>query len=210
MISVVSVIDHLLPMLHASSRADLIAPWSDASLTRQANDGLREHARTAGTFVTRNATFITLIQGVIYYALPADLLDVIRVALDGTALVASSTSELEMKDEGFQYTQGPPTDWYLDHGEYHMIGVYPVPDAASAGKHLDLIYHRAPCSFDEAHVTTTLDAPLILGDLLELRALSESYALEGDMRMVETAQTVKQLIDQLYRPGFLRFYGQDQ
>jgi len=207
--SVVTRITALLPMLHSDTRANLVA-WDDSFLTREFNDGLREATRTSGLFVAHNDSFINLIQGVIYYMLPSDLLDVIRVALDGVALIPSSTSELEMLSESFQYDQGTPQYWYLDHGEYHQLGVYPVPNALAAGSQLDLIYHKSPCAFDEAHTSTTLDAPLILGDMLELRTLTEAYKCESDMQLPEVAQMTTQAIEQLYKPNFLELYGRDQ
>jgi len=196
-------------MLHAETRAALVA-WTDAELVRWFNDGLHEAVRTAGLFVVRNNAFITLSQGVVYYALPGDLLDVIRVALDNVALIPSSTSELDMLDEGFQYTQGPPTHWYLDRGEFHQIGFYPVPDAATAGSQIDLIYHKTPCVFDEGHTADTLDAPLILGDALELRTLAEAYKCESDFQCPEIAQVAKQAIEQLYRPSFTDLFGKSE
>ncbi len=207
--AVATHIDNLLPMLHADSRADLPA-WSDAFLDREFRDGLREACRTTGIYVKRVNGFVRLRNGVIFYALPDDLLSVVRVAVANVALTPSSQTELESLDEGFQYTTGTPLYWYLDQSEYHQIGFYPVPNAGMDMVFVDLIYHYAPCDYLEGHVADTRYAPFILGDLLELRTLAEAYAAETDMIMIETAQFAKQAIDQLYRPNLQNFYGESE
>lgn len=208
--SVVTRIDNLLPMLHSDTRANLYA-WTDAFLVREFHDGLREICRTAGIFVKRVNGFVRLRTGVIFYVLPADLLSIIRVAINGVALIPSSQPEIESLDEQLWFTQGTPLYWYLDRSEYHQIGFYPVPNAAHDMVFVDLIYHYTPCVFDEAHTADTIDAPLILGDMLELRTLSEAYfSAETDMSMPETAQAAKQAVEQLYRPNFYSLYGESE
>lgn len=207
--SVVGRIDNLLPMLHADTRANLPA-WSDSFLDREFRDGLREECRTAGVYVKRVNGFVRLRNGFIFYALPDDLLSIVRISIANVALTPSSQPELESLDEGFQYTTGTPLYWYLDRSEYHQIGFYPVPNAGVDGVFVDLIYHYAPCEYLEGHVANSAYAPLILGDLLELRTLAEAYAAETDMIMVETAQFARQATEQLYRPNFLTLYGESE
>lgn len=208
--SVVTRIDSLLSMLHSDTRANLVA-WDDAFLVREFHDGLREICRTTGMFVKRVNGFLRLRQQVVFYTLPPDLLSIIRVAVGGVALIPSSQPEIESLDEQLWYTQGTPRYWYLDRSEYHQIGFYPVPNAANDQLFVDLIYHYTPCVFDENHAADSIDAPLILGDMLELRTLAEAYySAETDMSMPEVAQAATQTVEQLYRPNFLSLYGESE
>lgn len=215
--SVVTRINNLLPMLHSDTRAALHA-WTDAFLVREFHDGLREICRTSGIFVKRVNGFIRLRQGVALYGLPKDLLSLIRVAVSGVPLIPSSQPELQSLDEALFITQGTPQYWYHDR-TFHTniisarneLGIYPVPNAASDQLFVDLIYHYTPCVFDEGHTADTIDAPLILGDMLELRTLAEAYySAETDMSMPETAQAAKQAVEQLYRPNFFTYYGESE
>lgn len=203
-------INNLLPMLHSDTRANLVPPWSDAFLVREFHDGLREIARTAGIFVKRVNGFIRLQQGIVTYVLPTDLLSVIRVAVNNVALIPSSTFELEALDEQYQFTQGTPVYWYLDRAEHNEMGVYPVPDAGSDMLFIDLIYHYTPCVWNESHTADALDAPFIVGDMIEFRTLAEAYAAETDMLLPETAKAARQAVEQLYRPNFFALYGESE
>lgn len=207
--NVVTRITQLLPKLHSDTRANLVA-WTDAQLTRLFDDGLREHATRSGAFVKRNFAFVDLIQSVVLYDLPGDLLSVVRVSLNNVSLVPSTTTELEVLDEAFQFTQGVPTNWYTDREGDNRIGVWPVPNLATTGATLDIIYHYYDCSLDEAHVNVAIPTPLITGDLLELRTLAEAYGHESDMAQPEVTQATRQIIKQLYEPGYIKYYGMSQ
>lgn len=191
-LNVTTEIAALLPMLHAASLSDLVF-WSDAEITRYYHDRLLAHAQQFGVFVARDVTTVTLVQGTATYALPAGLLDVMHVALDGVPLIPATTNELEAEDDLFATTQAtltaPIKRWYSDRIGQNRVGVQPVPAAGDAGKHLDIIYHGYVCDLDPAHTVTAINVPAPIGVLLKMQVLAECYGAESDGRMPEVARS---------------------
>ncbi len=192
-LNVNNLISDLLAPLHSDSTANLVW-WTDAELSRFFDEALKSHARRHGVFVKRSVTAIALVQGTAIYDAPTRHIDTLHVALAGVALIASSTSELELLDDAFKTTQGTPQYWYSDREGQNKIGFYPVPDALSAGLLPEIIYHSYEPELDEAHANTAVNVPAPIGDMLEAMVLSAAYSKEGDAALPECSENLKQLI----------------
>lgn len=204
-ISVNDLITNILPMLHASSTANL-SFTTDAELTRLFDQAVKAHARRHGVFVVRDTASVTLVQGTAVYSGPARLIAIRHVALAGVPLVASSSSELEMLDDAYKTTQGTPVYWYADKEGQNKIGVYPVPDAAAAGLKLDLIIDQYPADLDTGHSNTAIPTPAPIGDFAEAAVVAEVYGKESDGQMPETAAALRGLAA-LYDQVLSELYG---
>ena len=196
-LNVNTLIANIIRTLHGTSLSDLIF-WSDATLTRFLREALMRHSQQIGGFVARDITSVSLVNGTATYSLPANHLDTIHVALGGTTLLPSSTSELELRDDAYQTTaattNSPVTYWYEDKAGANVIGLYPVPaSGAGAGSDLEVIFHQDQCGIDEAHTNTSITAPAILGDYLELKVIERAYSEEGDGQQVEVGQAAGQI-----------------
>lgn len=211
-ISVNDLITNLLGPLHSDSTANLVF-WSDAELTRFFDEAVKSHARKAGVFIVRDITSVTLVQGTAVYDAPARHISTLYVALDGVPLIASSSSELELLDDNYKTTQAtadsPIAYWYADKEGVNKIGFYPVPNAAAAGKHPELIINQFPAELDEAHSNTTIPVPACTGDYLEAVVLGEAYSKESDARLPETSAGMKGLAA-LYEQLDRDLYGVSQ
>lgn len=207
-VSVNALITNLLGPLHSDSTANLVW-WTDPELTRFFDEAVKRLARNFGVFVARDTTTITLVQGTAVYDAPARHISTLYVALDGAPLIAASSSELELLDDAYKTTQGTPQYWYNDKEGANRIGFYPVPNAAAAGKHPELIICQFPAELDEAHSNTTIPVPAFEGDYLEAVVLGEAYGKESDARLPETSAAMKQLA-KLYEQIFVDLYGEAQ
>jgi hypothetical protein len=207
-LNVNNLIANLLPPLHSDTLANLVW-WTDGELSRFFDEAVKSHARRHGVFVKRSITAITLVQGTAVYDAPTRHIDTMHVALAGVALIASSTSELELLDDAFKTTQSTPTHWYSDREGQNKIGFYPVPDALNAGLLPEIIYHDYPAELDEAHVNTVVPVPTPIGDYLEAQVLRAAYNKESDAALPEVAQNLSELI-RLYENVILQLWGESQ
>lgn len=189
-INIADLIANIYAFLHATSESDAIFV-DDAELERKIADLLSDLAIEYGLFIERDNSFITLADGTQMYGLPPRHLSTLHVALNGKPLIASSTAELERLDANFGTTSetatvrpGPVKRWAQDKQGFNNITFYPVPAAGiSAGLKPEIIYFQYPCSADE-----DIDTPKIIGDLLEIMVLENSYKKESDFSCPEIAQ----------------------
>jgi hypothetical protein len=197
-ISVTTMTTNLLPMFHASALTDLVW-WSNGQIGHWFADWIKRHAQEHGGFVSRGT--IPLVISTATYSLPTTHLDTIHAALDGTPLVACSTSELDGLDDSYSSTTGTPTRWYVDRINQNKIGVYPVPIATGT---LEVIYHSFPCD-----LTSGFLAPVMIGEYLELAVLAEAYDAESDGQMTEIAIAAREMM-RLIDGVVTTYYGRSQ
>ncbi len=211
-LNITTLIQNLWPFLHASNAADAVF-WPDSELTRYFAESLKRLAQRIGIFVARDTTSITFVAGTAIYDAPARHLSTLHVASEGRPLTASSTKELEARDSLFQTRQVAATkhirDWYSDKIVTNKIGFTPVPSAALAGLHPEVIFHQFPCNLDSAHTDVAIDAPVVCGDYLEFCVIAEAYGKEGDLQMPEVAQSAKAFAD-LFEATFKHYWGMSQ
>lgn len=210
MLDVQGLIQNCWPQLHAVGESDAVA-WTDAELTRLFADALKRLAQEFGVFIVRSAE-IVLVQGTAVYNAPTRHVSTLHVAIleSGRPLIPSSTKEMEARSGSFQTTQAtadtPIRYWYSDKQGANKIGLVPVPGAADAGTHLEVIYHIYPCNLDAAHTDVDIRAPKFIGDWAESVVMSESYGKESDFQMPESAQSYRQL-SQLYEQILSSLWG---
>jgi hypothetical protein len=207
-----NLISDTLATLHSDTLANLVFT-SDPEITRVANDELRRLAQRFGLFVARDES-IFVISAQATYRAPSNFLDGIYMALEGVPLRPTSRSELELRDTNYQTTLATATNpvqyWYTDRQGQNIIGLYPVPGVLDDDKLLEVIYHEYPCNLDEAHVSTLIETPAVLGDLLKLVMIRESYAKESDFQQVDVAATLKRVIQEVYDKATAQYWGTSQ
>jgi len=194
-------------MLHATSQLDAVW-WNDLMLTRYSQDILRLLSQRVAVSVTRDTTSVVTVQGQATYAAPPDFLDTIHIYFKGLPLRPASTQQIERLDSmGFQTTQGTPLWWYMDKIGENRIGLYPVPDANSAGTALEIIFHSfLACTLTP---TSVLNAPIAIQDFLCAALLARAYNDENDSRMLDVANgasKIAQIIHELAE----NYYGKAQ
>jgi hypothetical protein len=183
-----TLIANCWPQLHATSAADVVFTDAD-ELLRFLSDAIKSFAQRFGVFVVRHTTR-TLGQGTLTYTAPPRHLSTLHVALleTGKPLVASSTKEQEYRSTSYRTTQATaakPIRWFYEDKEgTNVIGIVPVPGAADAGNHLDIVYHRYPCEIEEG-----IETIKTWGDYLEICALRDAYTADSDFSIPESAQT---------------------
>lgn len=203
-VSISTILSTTYPHLHSASQSDAVFV-TDASLTRMATDQIRRLAQRFGVFIRRSATTV-LVTGQATYSAPPRHASTLHVTVDGRPLVASSSAELELRDQAYQTTQStaakPISRWYEDKiGSANRIGVQPVPRAADAGGILEVIYHEWPCSWEEP-----IDAPKLFGDYIELQLIGEAFSIESDFMQSESAQAARALAG-LIEQATQTYYG---
>lgn len=208
-LDVTQLITATWPILHSDNSADAIFV-DDAEVTRYFADKLKKLAQRFGVFIARDTSFVTLFNGQQIYNLPPRHLSTMHVAYQGSALCASSTKELEALDDDFQGTgataQNPISRFYEDKMGINKIGFYPVPGAADNGNQVEEIFHQYPCNIHESHLDNTINAPLFVGDYLQMGVVEECYKKESVFEMVEVAQGAGQLA-QLYEQVMTAYWG---
>lgn len=195
-----TILGNLYPQLHAIANSDLVFT-NDDELKRFLSDCVKRLAEDFGVFIVRNATQIVLFQGQAQYPAPPRHLSTLHISIDGLPLVAASTLELELRDENYLVTQGTPRRWYQDKIGTNRIGFQPVPDAGSAGKIAEVIYHQFPCSIEDG-----IDTPRVFVDYAEAVAAGEAYMKESDFQIPESAQSFKQLA-QLFEAAAAQYWN---
>src|SRR5271168_1244737 len=195
-LSVETLIAEILPLLHTDTAADCIFT-SDAELTEEFQNGLKRLGQEYALFVQRDTTSIVFVSGTSIYSVPADYAAAMHVAYQGKLLIPSSTKELEALDDSWQTTeataQNPVSRWYSDKIGLNNIGFYPTPAAADVGLSPEIIFLAYPCNLDDAHESTAINTPTVVGDLLELQVLAESYRKESDFQLPEVADACTQM-----------------
>jgi len=206
-----TLIADMLPALHADGVADLTF-WEECELITWADAALKRISRLASIFVRRD-TSTALVAGTATYSAPARHLSTIHVQHNNKSLIASSTHELEGKDDAFLTTAGTPTHWYPDKIGANKIGLYKIPDAAaaavSAALQLPIIYHEYPNTLDCGKATATVMQPAIIDDYCYIYTIGEAYAKQGDAQMPEVSQQLGEFRN-LFESVLIRTYGEAQ
>jgi hypothetical protein len=218
LLNVETLIGNLWPIFHATGNADAIFV-TDSELTQYFADYLKRLAMNVGCFVVVDDSFIVLNEGQQIYAAPPLFLDALHITILPTEdlplqpLDASSTYELENLDDAYQTTQSSATNpieqWYADKIGPNQIGFYPVPGAGDAGRIAQVIEHVYPCNLDAAHVSTVINTPAVIGDMLELQVIKESYGKESDYQLPEVAQGAGAMVDMLSK-AVSSYWGKSQ
>ena len=204
-LNITTVIDALLPALHADSRADLTF-WNESDLINWMDEGLKRLTKVCGVFVEIDASNTTS-NGLATYPLPERHDATLYVSLGTAPLRPASMIELEMRDAGFQTTAGTPDHWYED-GQAWNVGLSPVPSFASgsAGKVLSLIMTAWPPTLDTGKQNVLVQAPAPLAGYLTMYVLAKAYGREGESEMPDVAQHC-QARCQMYEEIFAKYYG---
>lgn len=189
----------MLPVLHASSTADL-AFWTNSELVAFLDEGLKRLAQVSNVFVRRDTTISTVL-GTRIYALPVRTLNIIHVAYNNVPLRASSTHELAGKDDYYLQTQTTPTHWYSDRETLNNIALYPVPDAVGS---VAIIASEVLADLSDGD---NMAVPVVFADYLEVRTLSEAYGREGDAQMPEVSGHLLEL-GKLYEQLAAEYWGE--
>lgn len=207
--SVFSILNAVYEDLHAASAADVVF-FTDAGLTVTLADHVKHLCQNTGITPARDTATVALAAGTAVYALPADCLSVIAVAINGVPLLPSSTFELEFRDPTLAAAstpQRPITWWYADKIGPANIGFYPVPSAADAGSTVEIVFHNSICNIDAAHTVTTIPLPQVFADWAAMQVLADSYQQESDFRSVDIAQGYSQLASLMFEAFRKYWYG---
>lgn len=195
-----TVIDGILPTLHADSRADLVY-WTEGDLITWMDEGLKRLARTCGVFIERD-TSITTSNGTALYPLPERQDATLHVSFGTAGLKPASMLELEMRSASFQTDAGTPDHWYED-GQGWNVGVSPVPTIATQ---LPLIMTCWPPELDAAKRNTFVQGPAPLAGYLAMYAIGKALGEEGEAEMPDVAQHCMARCE-MYEQIFQRYYG---
>jgi len=197
-----TVIDQLLPTLHADTRAHLYF-WTEADLIAYMDESLKKLASTAAIFIERDAT-TTTVPATATYPLPTRQLSTLHISLGTSALRPGTAAELEARDPQWQTTPGTPDHWYQDTIGIESVGLAPVPTTAAA---LPMICSVTPLDLDVAKANTLVQAPAPLKGYLTFSVIGTCYRKEGESEQPDLAQHCKARID-LYDKLLQHLYGE--
>lgn len=197
------VIDHLLPDLHAESRAALTF-WAEAELIRWLDEGLKRLSRIACVFVGRDTSILT-VAGQAAYNLPARQVATLHVSLEAAPLRPANMLELEMRDPAFASAEGTPDHWYEDNLGAAKVALAPVPDTVDLS--VPVIYAGWPPEIDAGKQNTMVEAPAPLKAYLAMCALAEAYGQEGEMEMPDVAAHCRGRMA-MYEQLLASYYGE--
>lgn len=201
-IDTTQVIDELLPLLHAGSRADLTF-WTEADLIQWLDEAVKRLARVACVFVGRSAS-IRSVDEQATYDLPVRHVSTLHVSYVTTSLRPAGTLELEALDAGYQTGRGTPARWYQDLQGDATFGLAPVPDTNDDP--IPVIYEGWPPELDGGGQNTLLSAPPPIRGYLAMCVLAAAYGREGECEMPDVAAHCRGRI-QMYDQIFQSYYG---
>lgn len=151
--------------------------WSDSTLVRYINDGQVHFAVETGLFrdeTTAPITRITLVEGQEQYALDPRVIAVLGARIAPNWHLSRTTYGAMFSNSGDvalgyvrqgPFTNGTPRRFYTDR-ETGKIGVYPPPDAQSAGQTVIMRVTRKPLE------------PLKVNDLNAVPEIPEEFHLD--------------------------------
>jgi hypothetical protein len=198
-----TIITRLLPQLHASVEANLVAT-SRAELLKLIDESVKRLARISLIFTKRHTAQNTA-AATATYALPSDHLATLHLSVADVPMIASSSTELEMLGEAYKETPGTPEHWYGDGDGLETFGLYPVPTGTAT---IAKVYQSLPAAItDPSGLTVTM--PEVFDDYIHLRTLRETYTKESDIAMPELAQPLDKLLG-LYELAAVELYGRGQ
>lgn len=98
------------------------------------------------TRALRDSETLTLIDGQQEYALPTDVMDIVRVAHNGVEIGRKSKFELDFLASGrWDQDKGTPTYFYVDLDPNNQkMGFYPIPESGDAGANTPVEYVKIP------------------------------------------------------------------
>jgi len=196
-----TVIDQLLPTLHADTRAHLYF-WTEADLIAYMNESLQKLASTAMLFVERDAT-TTTVPATATYPLPTRQLSTLHISLGSSALRPGTAAELEARDPQWQTTAGTPDHWYQDTIGLDSVGLAPVPTAAVA---LPMICSVTLLDLDVAKANTLVQAPAPLKGYLAFSVIARAYGRESETEQPDLAQHATARM-KLYEAALTKYFG---
>lgn len=198
-----TIITRLLPMLHATSEANLVAT-TRAELLVLIDQSLKRLARLSLIF-TKRTTNQNTANATPTYSLPSDHLASLHISVANQPMIASSSHELETLDEAYQSSAGAPAHWYGDGNGLETFGLYPVPTSTAA---ISKVYQSMPAEItDPSALTVTM--PAVFDDYLQFRALRVTYTKESDIAMPELAAPLDNLLSH-YEAAAIQLYGRGQ
>lgn len=197
-----TLINRLLPQLHATAEANLYAT-NRAELLEIIDESLKRLARKVLIFVARNTSLQTADETATY-TLPERHIATLHVAIEEIGLIASSTSELEALDEAYKTTAGAPQHWYGDGEGFSKFGLYPVPEGADE---IEIIEQEMPAEISELNLSCQM--PAVFDDYVQALVLRRVYTKESDIQMPEVAGPLDQLIS-IYEATLIDLYGKGQ
>ncbi len=186
MLDLSAVVTRMLPVLGASSAADLTF-WDTNELYAWMDEAAKRLARECGAFVDRDAS-TAIAAGAASYATPARHVSTIQVSIDTRALRPATVQELEALDDGWPDTTGTPERWLHDVG-LATVRLYPAPSTASGT--LGVVCHRYPPEITAS--AAQVAAPRVLEDYFVFSALAAARAKETKAQMPEVSAWFGQL-----------------
>jgi len=190
--------DQLLPLLGASTTADLVF-WTEAELLQWINEGLKKLGRTVAIFVERRTASVS--GGDPTYTLDARHVASLHVSLGNALLRPANVRELEGLSATWLTDSGTPERYLQDHGAgMDEIRLYKSP---TAGGTLAIVEREAP---SDIVITADLPLPDPVSDFLLFFALAEARRKESDGAMPEVAAVCDQVLA-LYEGTLLEYWG---
>lgn len=98
------------------------------------------------TRVLRDSTTDTSVAGTQEYALPSDVMDLVRMAHKGVELGRISKADLDFyHSDRWDQLNGTPTKFYVDLDPNNKkYGLYPIPESGDAGANVAIEYVKIP------------------------------------------------------------------
>jgi hypothetical protein len=203
------VLVDMYPQLGASGPNDLIF-WNSDELYRFIVEALAHLARTAGVFVTRDTSIVTVLNTG-SYSLPANHIATIQADLAGTVLRPRTVHELEALDATWPVTvstaNSPTNSFAQDTQGLQLITVYPMPGTTDQNKHLNLLEHVLPATVSASNAF--LAAPTCIREYFTFKALAAARAKETKAAMPEVAGWFGKLAG-LMEQAMVGYWGQIQ
>jgi hypothetical protein len=156
------ILSELYPLLNASGSSDLIW-WTTTELYAWMEEASRRLG-TTGAFTARAS--IAVSSGGAAYSMPAQVLSVIHVSLDGSALRPINVAELEALSTTWDTDSGTVSRFALDVNGTAIVTLYKIPADSGSIQIIVATWptaasgytHRAPAVFGLYHKYATLAA----------------------------------------------------
>lgn len=115
------------------------ARFTDAQVLEYLNEGQRD-AIAATLCIQKSSTIVTS-SGTIYYALPSDFMQVVRVTSDDERLEEKSPAKLDIANSKWETETGTPENFFVTFTTRTYIGIYPYPVSGSSTETVKIEYY---------------------------------------------------------------------
>ena len=115
------------------------ARFTDAQILGFLNEG--QNDAIAATLCIQKAYVVDTSSGSVYYDLPSDFIQIMRVTSDDQRLEEKSPAKLDIANTEWELETGEPLNYFINFSSRTKIGIYPYPNSNSSTETLKIEYY---------------------------------------------------------------------